>query len=70
MHNTTSSELGSCIRNKKVRDKHIFKGAQVIRLEESYHRNRMSANTRKFDVLQHVRRHSERNEPTGWLLRR
>ena len=41
MHNKTRSELEGCIRKKKVRDKHIFKGVQVIYLEESCHRNRM-----------------------------
>jgi len=51
-----------------IHDKHIFKGAQVISLEEIYQRNRMSANT--FGLLEDGRRHSERNEPTGWLLRR
>jgi hypothetical protein len=61
MYNRTSSDLEGYIRKKKVRDKRIFKEAQVIYLEESYHRNRMSADT--FGVLEDGRRHSERTSP-------
>jgi hypothetical protein len=59
MHNTTSSELVGCIRNTKLRDKHAFQWDQY--LEESYHRNRMSAET--FGIAEDGRRPSTWNEP-------
>jgi hypothetical protein len=68
MHGTTSSEQGGCIRDTKVRDKHIFKEDQVRNLEERYHRNRIPAKT--FGILEDDKIYSERNKLSGWLLRR